>query len=135
MKRELIGLAIIGTLALNVAGAIAFFSVAIMLTHRSAAGGPVRGHHDGFVLEQLPKALNMTSDQQTRVQPIIDQVQPQIIAIHRQEKERIHRAIDSTVSQIRPLLTPDQQARLDDVEKARQDLFTAQEKLRIALNE
>ena len=57
------------------------------------------------------------------------------LAIRKQAKERIHRAIDRSVSQIRPLLTSDQQARLDKVEKARQDLLTAEEELRVALNE
>ena len=135
MKRELLGLAVIGTLALNVTGAIAFFWVAITLMHKPDGGSVGRSHGHRFAMEQLPKALNMTSDQQTTVQPIIEQVQPQIIAIRRGAKERIQRAIDSTVSQIRPLLTPDQQVRLDDVQKARQDLLVAEEKLRLALKE
>ena len=135
MKRGLFGLAIVGIFAVYVVGAIAFCGIAIVLAHKSAAGSSSQSHHHGFAIEQLPRALNMSSDQQTKIQPIIDQVQPEIIAIRKQAKERIHRAIDRSVSQIRPLLTADQQARLDKVEKARQDLLTAVEKLRVALNQ
>ena len=61
-----------------------------------------------FMLQRLTKELNLTSEQQTKVEPIIDQAKPQIAAIHQEAMPKIKAVMDSTMSQIRPLLTPDQ---------------------------
>ena len=137
MKGELLGPAIIGTLALYVLAAIAICCVAVALMHKPAGGGPVRGHDHGFTMtiEQLSKALNMTSDQQAKVQRIIDQARPQIIAIHKDNIQKKRSVIDGTISQIRRLLTPDQQKRFDEAQKKRQDALTARRKRCVALKE
>ena len=61
-----------------------------------------------FMLQRLTKELSLTSEQQTKVEPIIDQAKPQIAAIHQEAMPKIKAVMDSTMSQIRPLLTPDQ---------------------------
>jgi hypothetical protein len=43
--------------------------------------------------------------------------------------------MDSTLSQIRPLLTPDQQKKLDDIQKAHQDMMNAHKELRDAMQD
>ena len=76
------------------------------------AGG--RGmRHSG--LEHMMDDLNLTPDQKTKVQPIIDQAQPQLESIRRDAMEKTKTVMDNTMSQIRPLLTPDQQKKLDDM--------------------
>src|SRR5436309_7869990 len=84
-------------------------------------GGGAKGHG----LEQLTEGLNLTPDQQAKVQPIIDQAKPQIAAIHREAMQKMKAVMDRTVSQIRPMLTPDQQKKLDDNEKAHQGRMNA----------
>jgi len=84
-------------------------------------GRGARGHG----LEQLTEGLNLTPDQQAKVQPIIDQAKPQIAAIHREAIQKMKAVMDRTVSQIRPMLTPDQQKKLDDNEKAHQGRMNA----------
>ena len=84
-------------------------------------GRGARGHG----LERLTEGLNLTPDQQTKVQPIIDQAKPQIAAIHREAMQKMKAVMDRTVSQIRPMLTPDQQKKLDDNEKAHQGRMNA----------
>jgi Spy/CpxP family protein refolding chaperone len=71
--------------------------------------GGARGH----ALERLTEGLNLTPDQKAKVQPIIDQAQPQIAEIHREAMQKMKAVVDTTASQIRPLLTPEQQKMLD----------------------
>src|SRR5438445_3476216 len=113
MKRNLLTLA--------VAGAIALGGFAMVQAQPGHGGG---GRH-GFGLEHLTKQLNLTADQQTKVQPIIDQAKPQIAAIHQEAMQKMKAVMDSTTSQIRPLLTADQQKKLDDIQKARHERMNA----------
>ena len=123
MKRNLLTLAAVGAIALG------GFAVA------QAQGDPSRCHGQGFSLEHLTKTLSLTSDQQSKVQPILDQAKPQIIAIHKDAMQKTQAVMASTMSQIRPLLTPEQQTKFDAVQKARQDMRAAQQELHNALKE
>jgi Spy/CpxP family protein refolding chaperone len=138
MRSELLGPAIIGALALYVVAAIAC-CVAIVLMPKPAGGGPGQTHDHGvtygLTMEQLTKALNMTPDQKAKVQPIIDQARPQIIAINKDKLKRRQRVVDKTISQIRLLLAPDQQKRIDDAQRTRQDVLTARRDRCVALKE
>ena len=123
MKRNLLTLAAVGAIALG------GFAIA------QAEGGPGHWHGHGLSLEHLTETLNLTSDQQAKVQPILDQAKPQIIAIHKDAMQKTQAVMASTMSQIRPLLTPEQQTKFDAVQKARQDMRAAQQKLHNALKE
>ncbi len=107
MKRNL--------LTLIAAGAIAVGGF-VMVQAQPGPGG--HRHGKRFMLERLTKELNLTSEQETKVQPIIDQARPQMAAIHHEAMKKIKGVMDSTMSQIRPLLTPDQQKKLDDIQKS-----------------
>jgi Spy/CpxP family protein refolding chaperone len=88
-----------------------------------------QGHHGdrarGHGLERLTEGLNLTPDQQAKVQPIINQAQPQIAAIHREAMQKMKAVVENTASQIRPLLTPEQQKKLDDNQKAHRGRMNA----------
>ncbi|PYL07349.1 MAG: hypothetical protein DME33_10805 [Verrucomicrobia bacterium] len=96
-------------LTLAAAGLIVFGGFAVVQA-QSPRGGGARGHG----LERLTEGLNLTPDQQAKVQPIIDQAQPKIAEIHREARQKMKAVMASTVSQIRPLLTPEQQKKLDE---------------------
>src|SRR5881394_2541961 len=96
-------------LTLTAAGLIVLGGFAIVQA-QGRHGGGARGRG----LEQLTEGSNLTSDQQAKVQPIIDKAQPQIAAIHREAMQKMKAVMASTSSQIRPLLTPEQQMKLDD---------------------
>ena len=83
----------------------------------------------------MTHGLNLTPDQKTKVQPIIDQAKPQIIAIHKDAMQKTQAIMASTMSQIRPLLTPEQQTKFDALQKAHQDMRTAEQKLHDAMRE
>jgi len=131
MKRNLFLLTAVVALVLG-ALAIAFADI-------DAGGrGPDdhRGWHDhGLAFEHMTKALKLTPKQEAKVQPIVDQMRPQIMTIHREAMQKTHALIDQAMSQIRPLLTPEQQKKLDDLKKAHEDMRKAQEELRAAMGE
>jgi Spy/CpxP family protein refolding chaperone len=105
MKRNLV--------TLIAASMIALAGFVIVQAQREPGGGG-RGHGKRFMVERLTQNLNLTPEQQTKVQPIIDQAKPKIAAIHREAMQKTKAVMDSMMSQIRPLLTPDQQKKLDE---------------------
>ena len=117
-------------------GAIAFGGYAFAQSQSGFGGhgaGGWRGH--AFALEHLTKSLNLTPDQQSKVQPLIDQARPQIVAIHKDAMQKTHAIVDNTMSQIRPMLTPDQQKKFDALQKARQDMRTAMQEMHTAMQQ
>ena len=126
MKRNL--------LTLVAAGAIALGGFMVVQAQPGPGGGG-HWHGRGFGLQRITEKLDLTSDQQTKVQPIIDGAKPQIAAIHQEAMQKTKAVMDSTLSQIRPLLTPDQQKKLDDIQKAHQDMMNAHKELRDAMQD
>ena len=126
MKRNLLTLAAAGAIALG-----GFALVQAQPGHGS--GGQCHGR--GFALERFTKGLDLTADQQAKVQPILDQAKPQIAAIRQEAMQKVKTVTDSTMSQIRPLLTADQQKKLDDIQKAHQDMMNAHKELRDAMQQ
>jgi Spy/CpxP family protein refolding chaperone len=121
-------------LTLVAAGAIAVGGFMVVQTQAgSGRGGHWHGHGSG--LERITEKLDLTSDQETKVQPIIEGSKPQIDAIHQEARQKMKTVMDSTLSQIRPLLTPDQQKKLDDIQKAHQDMMNAHKELRDAMQD
>ncbi|MDQ2867965.1 MAG: periplasmic heavy metal sensor [Verrucomicrobiota bacterium] len=111
------------------------FAVALSLGAFAYAhpGGP-RGHHrDG--LDSLTKDLNLTADQQAKVQPILDAAKPKLQTIRQDAMSKAKAVLDNSVAQIRPLLTSDQQTKLDAIIKARQDMMNAAKELHAAKSE
>jgi Spy/CpxP family protein refolding chaperone len=126
MKRNL--------LTVVAAGAIALGGF-VVVQAQPGQGGHGGWHGHAFGLQGITKQLNLTSDQQTKVQPILDQAKPQIAAIHQEAMQKMKTVMDSSLSQIRPLLNPDQQKKLDDIQKAHQDMMNAHKELHNAMQE
>lgn len=133
MKRNLLTFVAVGAIAIG-GFAIAQAENGGFAGH--AGFGGARGEHGhGFSIEHLTKTLNLTPDQLTKVQPIVDQARPQIIAIHKDAMQKTHAVMTNAVSQIRPLLNAEQQKKLDDLQKAHQDLMNAMKELHAAQGE
>ena len=98
MKRNLV--------ALTAAGAIALGGfVVVQAQPGPGCGGHWHGH--AFGLKGIAEKLDLTADQQTKVEPILDAAKPQITAIHQEAMQKMHTVMNSTLSQIWPLLTAD----------------------------
>jgi Spy/CpxP family protein refolding chaperone len=126
MKRNLVALA--------AASAIALGSF-VVVQAQQGSGGAGHWHGHAFGLRGITDKLDLTAEQQAKVQPILDQAKPQIAAIHQEAMQKMHTVMNSTLSQIRPMLTADQQKKLDAIEKAHQDMLNAKKQLHDAMQD
>ena len=126
MKRNL--------LAIAAAGAIALGGFVVVQAQPGTGGRHWHGGH-AFGLRGITEKLDLTADQQTKVQPILDAAKPQIAAIHQEAMQKMHTVMNDTMSQIRPLLNADQQSKLDAIEKAHQDMLNAKKQLHDAMED
>ena len=77
-------------------------------------GGPqIRTHW----MMHLTQRLNLTPDQQAKIQPILADAEQQILSVHRDEVGRVAQIIDQTNTQIAGILTPEQQVQLQQLGK------------------
>ncbi len=67
----------------------------------------------------MTQGLNLTADQKAKAQPIFDQAKPEMSAIKQETRQKTKAIMDKVMSQLRPLLTAEQQKKLDDQQKAR----------------
>ncbi len=127
MKRNLLTLAVAGAIALS------GFAIA-QAGDKEDLGG--RGWHKrGHRFEHLVETLNLTPEQKAKVQPIFDQAKPQLKAIHQEAMQKAKAIMDNTMAQIRPMLTADQQKKLDDMKTAHEQMHNAAKKMHDAANE
>src|ERR1043166_7404442 len=119
-------------LALGVAGTIAIGGFVVVQAQPGAGGGG-HWHGHGFGLQHLTDTLDLTADQKTKVQPILDSAKPQLVAIHQEARQKAKTVMDNALSQIRPLLNADQQKKLDAIQKAHQDMMNARKELQDAM--
>jgi len=102
------------------------------------AQGIAAGRHwrdNAFALEKATMALNLSADQRARVEPFVVEAGPRLTAIEADAREKKHDVIDNTLAQIRPLLRPEQQKKLDELQKAREDLHSAKDRVRALTSE
>jgi hypothetical protein len=90
-------------------------------------------HGWGYLLDRVGKDLGLTMSEKTSIQPIVTQTRSQISALHQQEQIQIKAAVEAALAQVRPLLTPAQQTKLDGIIKAYEDLQAAELELNKAL--
>jgi Spy/CpxP family protein refolding chaperone len=127
MKRNLLTLA--------AAGAIALSGYAFAQAGDPEGFGGHGRHGHGNHLDRITETLNLTPEQKAKVQPIIDQAKPQMKAIHQEAMQKAKAVMDSTMAQIRPMLTADQQKKFDDMKAAHQQMRDAAKKLHDAQKE
>jgi Spy/CpxP family protein refolding chaperone len=128
MKRNLLTLAAAGAIALS-----GFALAQAQDKQGFAKSWQGRGH--GNSLKHLTSTLNLTPDQQAKVQPILDQARPQLKAIRQEAMQKSKAIMESTMTQIRPLLNADQQKKLDDIKAAHQQMRDAMQKMNAAKTE
>ena len=127
MKRNLLALAVISAIA------VSGFAIA-QAGDKEDLGG--RGwHKHGHRFEHLVETLNLTPEQKAKVQPIFDQAKPQLKAIHQEAMQKARAIMDNTMAQIRPMLTKEQQKKMDDMKAAHEQMRDAAKKMHDAANE
>ena len=120
MKKTLVTLLAVGVIGTG-------FAVA----YDGHGGRGERGHrmHGRNPLENMTETLKLTPEQQAKVQPIIDQAKPQLAAIHKEAMEKSKGVVDNAMAQIRPILTPEQQKKADEMRAAQEDMRKARKRM------
>jgi Spy/CpxP family protein refolding chaperone len=132
MKRQLLTLAVAGGLALGSFGSIYAQGNGEGQGWRGHGGRGGPGAMGGNPMQHLTKGLDLTPDQQAKVQPIVEQAKPQIQAIHQDAMQKTKAVMDNTMAQIRPLLTAQQQQKLDAMKAAHEKMREARQEMRAA---
>ena len=68
-------------------------------------------------MQHLIRELNLTEEQQAKIRPIVDETAPLIKMIHEEAAAKMKAVMNGAVAQVRPLLNPDQQVKLDELRK------------------
>jgi len=75
----------------------------------------------------LTRRLDLTPDQQAKIQPIVTDAESRILAAHREDVVRISDILKQTTDKISALLTPEQQKELARMERSRERMFLSRE--------
>lgn len=79
-------------------------------------GGPRFGH--GAILAE---ELDLTPEQKEKAKAIMAAAKPKIQAIEDESRDKVKAVMQDAIKELRPILTPEQQAVLDDLQKLRTD--------------
>ena len=75
-------------------------------------------------MEHLTHKLNLTADQQAKIEPILADAETKFQSLHRDEMERGAQIFKSSNDQISALLTPEQKVELQQMESEREKMFS-----------
>ena len=103
-------------ISLTALTALAFAGAALAQdpTNDGERGRGRRGGMRHDPMERLTESLNLTADQKTKIQPILDEAKPKMDQIRREAMEKSKTVMDDAEAKIRPLLTAEQQKKLDE---------------------
>jgi Spy/CpxP family protein refolding chaperone len=87
-----------------------------LIRHHLMLGPPHSGDVPDRMREHLRRTLNLTADQEKEVSPIVDATSTKLETIRLETAERVRSVMEESKKQIAPLLTPDQQKKLDQLE-------------------
>ncbi len=107
----------IAFLLVFVAGGVtgAFFGLH-HLRHHIILGPPHSGEVGDRMREHLRRSLDLTSEQETKIKPIVDATSAKLEAIRVETAERVRAVMEESKKEVAPLLTPEQQKKLDKLE-------------------
>jgi Spy/CpxP family protein refolding chaperone len=87
-----------------------------LIRHHLMLGPPHSGDVPDRMREHLRRTLDLTADQEKKVSPIVDATSTKLETIRLETAERVRTVMEESKKQIAPLLTPDQQEKLDQLE-------------------
>ena len=73
--------------------------------------------------ERLQKRLDLTDDQMAKINPIIDATAAQLRTIRMDTMQRLNKVFDDSYAKVAAVLTPDQKAKLDEMDKERRAMM------------
>ena len=73
--------------------------------------------------QHLTEKLGLTPDQVAKINPIIDNGATQLRSIRADTMQRLNKVFEDSYSEISAILTPDQRAKLDQMDKERREMM------------
>jgi Spy/CpxP family protein refolding chaperone len=86
------------------------------LTHHIVLGPPHSGDVPDRMREHLRRALGLTAEQENKIAPIIDATSSKLETIRVETAERVRAIMEESKKEIAPLLTSEQQKKLEKLE-------------------
>ncbi|HEV2803766.1 MAG TPA: hypothetical protein VGW57_02430 [Chthoniobacterales bacterium] len=87
-----------------------------LIRHHLMLGPPHSGDVPDRMREHLRRTLDLTAEQEKKVSPIVDATSTKLETIRLETAERVRTVMEESKKQIAPLLTPDQQKKLNQLE-------------------
>jgi Spy/CpxP family protein refolding chaperone len=117
MSSELKWKLAIACLLVFVAGGMtgAFFGVHHLRRH-IMLGPPHSGDVGDRMREHFRRTLDLTTDQEKKIGPILDATSSKLETIRVETAERVRTVMEDSKKEVAPLLTPEQQKKLDNLE-------------------
>jgi Spy/CpxP family protein refolding chaperone len=92
-----------------------FFGLHV-LPHHLTLGPPHSGEVPDRMREHLRRTLGLSAEQEKKIGPIVDATSTKLETIRVETAERVRTVMEDSKKEIAPLLTPDQQTKLDKLE-------------------
>jgi len=86
------------------------------LQHHVILGPPNSGDVPDRMREHLRRALDLTAEQESKIAPIVDATSSKLETIRVETAERVRTVMEDSKKEIAPLLTPEQQKKLDTLD-------------------
>ena len=94
-----------------------FFGVHL-LRHHMMLGPPHSGDVPDRMREHMRRTLGLTAEQEKKIAPIVDATSAKLESIRVETAERVRSVMEDSKKEVAPLLTPEQQKKLDQLESA-----------------
>jgi len=79
-------------------------------------GPPHSGDVSDRMREHLRRALDLTAEQETKIKPIVESTTAKLETIRVETAERVRTVMDDSKREIAPMLSPEQQKKLETLE-------------------
>ena len=86
------------------------------IRHHVILGPPKSGEVGDRMREHLRRSLDLTPEQEAKVAPIVEATSAKLEAIRVETAERVRTVMEESKKEVAPLLTPEQQKKLDNLE-------------------
>jgi Spy/CpxP family protein refolding chaperone len=94
------------------------------LTHHIVLGPPHSGDVPDKMREHFRRALGLTAEQENKIAPIIDATSAKLETIRVETAERVRTVMEESKRQVAPLLTPDQQKKLEKLDSEHRKMMS-----------
>lgn len=94
------------------------------LTHHIILGPPHSGDVPDRMREHFRRALDLTAEQENKIAPIIDATSAKLETIRVETAERVRTVMEESKRKVAPLLTPEQQKKLEKLDSEHRKMMS-----------